>query len=400
LLAGTRPEAIKLAPMAAALTACDMRPVVVASGQHPAMVAQALSAFGVAADESLIIDRGDGGQAELLAALGPALQQLWRRRRPGAVVVQGDTSTTLAGALAAFWAGIPVVHLEAGLRSHDLTSPFPEEGNRKMVSQISALHLAPTQAARRNLQAEGCAGPQVVVTGNTAVDAVLAVADRSAPVTAVGLADVLARARSGESRLLLVTAHRRESWGEPLEAVLRAIRAVALGHGDVEVVLPAHPNPAVRRQVQDTLDSVPRVHITEPLPYPDLVSVLAASTLVLSDSGGIQEEAPSFGVPVLVLREVTERMEAVEAGCAVLVGTETGRIVEAASALLARSVPEMVLRREKYGRANPFGDGAAAVRAAEAIAWLLGVRSARPADFVYAPPPGLGHAAAAEAGVA
>jgi UDP-N-acetylglucosamine 2-epimerase (non-hydrolysing) len=378
LIAGTRPEAVKLAPLVSALTACDLQPVLVASGQHPAMVQQALDAFDLVPDETLRIDRGAGRQAELMAVLAPALDTLWHRRRPAAVVVQGDTTTTLAGALTAFWAGVPVVHLEAGLRSHDLAAPFPEEGNRRMVSQIAALHLPPTEAARLNLEAEGRAGPGVIVTGNTAVDAVLTVAARGLPIADAGVSDLVRRARAGRSRLLLVTVHRRESWGAPLDGVLQAVRTLVLRHDDVEVVLPAHPNPDVRRQVRDVLDGTPRILVTDPLPYPDLVAALAASTLVLSDSGGIQEEAPSFGVPVLVLREVTERMEAVHAGCALLLGTDTDRIVGTASALLA----EPAARAAMMTAGNPFGDGSAAVRAAEAIAWLLGARERRPADFV------------------
>ena len=380
LLAGTRPEAVKLAPLVGALTARGLQPVLVASGQHPTMVQQALAAFDLAPDETLRIDRGTGRQTELMAALAPALDALWCRRRPSAVVVQGDTTTTLAGALTAFWGGIPVVHLEAGLRSHDLTAPFPEEGNRRMVGQVAALHLPPTEAARCNLAAEGRTGPNVIVTGNTAVDAVLAVAARDLPIAEPGLAGLLRQVHTGRSRLLLVTVHRRESWGEPLNRVLRAVRTLVLRHTDVEVVLPVHPNPAVRGQVRDVLDGVPRIRVTEPLPYPDLVAAMAVSTLVLSDSGGIQEEAPSFAVPVLVLREVTERMEAVHAGCALLLGTDTDRIVDTASALLA----DPATRAAMMAAGNPFGDGSAAVRAAEAIAWLLGTRKRRPADLLRA----------------
>ncbi|WP_279579067.1 non-hydrolyzing UDP-N-acetylglucosamine 2-epimerase [Fodinicola feengrottensis] len=239
-------------------------------------------------------------------------------RQPAAVVVQGDTTTTLAGALGAFWRRIPVVHLEAGLRSYDLTSPFPEEANRKLVGQVAALHLTPTAVAAANLAAEGIASERVLTVGNTVVDAVLEVAGKCRPYQDSRLAAVDAEVRAGRRRLVLVTVHRRESWGEPMERVLRAVAEIVLTHPDIEVVLPAHPNPAVFGQVQEILGQLDRITVTEPLSYSDLARVLSVATLVLSDSGGIQEEAPSFGVPVLVLRDVTERMEAVDAGvCAV-----------------------------------------------------------------------------------
>lgn len=378
LLAGTRPEAIKLAPVAIELAERGLSPVLVAGGQHADMVHQALAAFGLQPDETLRIDRGTGRLAEMLAAAAPALDSLWQRRTPAAVIVQGDTLTTLAGALVAFWAGTPVVHLEAGLRSHDLTAPFPEEANRKLVSQVAALHLPPTEAARRHLANEGIAGANVVVTGNTVVDAVLTVAARDQPVGSRRLSGALARARAGRSRLVLVTVHRRESWGEPMNRVLDAVASLVGLHPDVEIVLPTHPNPAVREHVHSALKGVPRVLVVDPLPYADLVSVLASSTLVLSDSGGIQEEAPTFGVPVLVLRDVTERTEAVQAGCAILLGTDTERIVGTATRLLADAAACAAMTV----RGNPFGDGTAAVRAVDALEWLLGIRPARPADFV------------------
>lgn len=378
LISGTRPEAIKLAPLAPALRTRGLHPVHLATGQHPTMVHQALGAFGTAPDVALTIDRGNGGQADLTAALIRALSDYLRERRPAAVVVQGDTTSALAGALSAFWAQIPVVHLEAGLRSHDLASPFPEEGNRKLIGQIARMHLPPTDSARRNLEAEGCTGPNVVVTGNTVVDAVLAIAQRDRAFSEASLEPVLDRARDGSSRLLLVTVHRRESWGAPLDDVLRAVRTILHTHADVEVVLPAHPNPAVRAQVVRALGSEPRAHVTDPLAYPDLVAVLASATLVISDSGGIQEEAPTFGVPVLVAREVTERLEAVEAGCAMLLGTDADLIRGTASRLL----DDDDARRAMTSRGNPFGDGHAAARAAAAIAWLLGRTKSRPAPFV------------------
>lgn len=367
LLVGTRPEAVKAAPVALCLAEHPhLRPAIVHSGQHAAMVEQALAPFGLRPDELLRYRRKTGGQAELFANLLPALDALLARRRPSAVLVQGDTATALAGALAAFWRRTPVVHLEAGLRTGDLTAPFPEEANRQLVARIAALHLAPTPTAAAALAAESPSGGPVVVTGNTVVDAALRIAALSAPAVNPGLIAVERDLEHHGGRLVLVTAHRRESWGEPLDEVLGAVATLAERHPDVRVLLPMHPNPAVRAQVVAALGAHPRVTLTEPLAYPDLVRVLRRAALVLTDSGGIQEEAPSFGVPVLVLREVTERMEAVHAGCAWLVGTDRTRILlEADEMLRAR------LRVPLHS--NPFGDGNAAVRVCAAVADLLAV---------------------------
>ncbi len=368
LVAGTRPEAVKLAPLAIAMTrAARIRPVLLASGQHPTLVIEAFQSFGLTPDRVLLSGRRTGGLGELVATLTVKLEGVLTEQQPAVVVVQGDTTTALVAALVAFLQRIPVVHLEAGLRSHNLAAPFPEEANRKMISQIAALHLAPTADARDNLTAEGLAGHNVFITGNTVVDAVLDVASRARPCGDDRLEAVVTRTQVGARKLVLVTAHRRESWGEPLDEVLRAVADLVTAHPDIEVVLPAHPNPAVRQQVHCALGSLPRVFITEPLPYTDLVRILSAATLVLSDSGGIQEEAPSFGVPVLVLRDVTERMEAINAGCALLVGTNRDRIVATASWLLA----DTTVRRAMTAVGNPFGDGRAAERAEQAISWLL-----------------------------
>jgi UDP-N-acetylglucosamine 2-epimerase (non-hydrolysing) len=379
LLGGTRPEAVKLAPVALALRDQRLlRPVLLASGQHPAMVAQALAAFDLAPDVTLRFDRGSGGQAELMAAMIRRLDALWTARRPAAVIVQGDTTTSLAGALAAFWLRIPVVHLEAGLRSGDLGAPFPEEANRRLVAQLASLHLAPTPLAAMNLLGESIAAGSVLLTGNTVVDATLAVAGRRLPYTDRAVA---AARRSGTNRLVLVTAHRRESWGEPLDRILAAVRRLVELHPDVDVVFPSHPNPAVRAQVDAALAGRARITVTGPLPYTDLVRLLSEASLVLTDSGGIQEEAPSFGVPALVLRDVTERVESLDAGWAVLVGSDTEAIVAQASAVLAGD------RRRGGGpgaRSNPYGDGLAGRRAAQAIAALLGL-AAPPEPMPFVP---------------
>ena len=365
LIAGTRPEAIKLAPVVTAMRAAGrVTPVLVASGQHPTMVAQALAAFDLEPDVVLPVERVTGSQPELMTAMVSTLDALFADRPPAAVIVQGDTTTTLAGALAAFWRQIPVVHLEAGLRSGDLDSPFPEEGNRRLVGQLAALHLAPTPLAATNLLDEGVPPNKVVLTGNTVVDAALTVVD-GRPELDPALREVV----ESDARLVLVTAHRRESWGEPLDRVLSAVRTLLNHYPDIHVVLPSHPNPAVRAQVEAGLAGTPRVTITDPLPYPALARLLSEAYLVLTDSGGIQEEAPSFGVPALVLREVTERVESLQAGCAKLVGTDEDLIVAEA----ARLLDDPVLRRAMTASGNPYGDGLAAQRTEMAVAALLGL---------------------------
>nr|AGS49685.1 UDP-N-acetylglucosamine 2-epimerase [uncultured bacterium esnapd14] len=368
LLVGTRPEAVKVAPVALALAAHpNIRPLLVHSGQHGSIVRDALAPFGLQPDESLDVRRSSGSQAELMAGLLPRLDELLDRRAPAAVLVQGDTTTTLAGALAAYWRRVPVVHLEAGLRTGNRDSPFPEEGNRQLVARIAALHLAPTARAARALRAESIPATDIVVTGNTVVDAVQHMALLDRPPVSAQFAAVERTLDGCAGRLILVTLHRRESWGAPMARMLNAICQVVEEHPDVHALLPVHPNPAVRAQLRAASGHHPRVQVTEPLDYPDLVRALRRSALVLTDSGGIQEEAPSFGVPVLVLRAVTERPEAIDAGCAWLVGTDPAVIVASARRLLAARPRPRVKR-------NPFGDGMAAARVVNALERLLAHR--------------------------
>jgi UDP-N-acetylglucosamine 2-epimerase (non-hydrolysing) len=382
LVTGTRPEAIKTAPVAAVLADYGrMRPVIVSSGQQPQLVAQALDTFGLAPDLQLPVRRESGTQAELCGEVMARLDPVLVARRPSAVLVQGDSTTSLAAALAAFWRRIPVVHLEAGLRSYDLTAPFPEEGNRKLVGQLASLHLPPTPAAAANLAAEGIAGANVLPVGNTAVDAVLDAADRQRPYSHPRLQAIDTAARQGRRRLVLVTAQRPETRGEALDRVLGAVRDIVDLHPDVEVVLPTRPCPAGRDRIYRALAGAHRVLVTGPLPYGDLARLLSTATLVLSDSGGLQEEAPTFGVPVLVLRDLTERPEALDAGCARLVGTERDVVAAEASLLLDNEAA----RLDMTVAGNPFGDGLAAHRTEEALAWLLGLQRARPAPFGQVP---------------
>ncbi|WP_028926379.1 non-hydrolyzing UDP-N-acetylglucosamine 2-epimerase [Pseudonocardia acaciae] len=369
LVVGTRPEAIKMAPLAIELRRAGLlRPVLVATGQHPAMVGQALAAFGYVPDAVCRLERASGEQAELVAQLAPKLDTVLARGS-AAVVAQGDTTSALVGGLVAFWRRLPLVHLEAGLRSGDLAAPFPEEANRRLLGVLADLHLAPTRRAVRALLAEGVPAERIMLVGNTVVDAALRVAAGARPPRDPRLVEVDREVGAGRARLMLVTAHRRESWGPPLDRILAAVDAIVRARGDVRCVLPAHPNPAVREQVERALAGTPRTVVTDPLPYPELCYQLARAALVLSDSGGIQEEAPSFGVPVLVLREVTERMEAVQAGWARLVGSDTDRLVAEALGVL-----DGATRRPAAG--NPFGDGRAGARGAQAIAALLGLAPA------------------------
>jgi UDP-N-acetylglucosamine 2-epimerase (non-hydrolysing) len=374
VVVGTRPEAVKMAPLVEALhTSGVARPVVVATGQHTTMVTEALAAFDLRPDVFLEPDRRSGDQAELVAELAPALDRVVVEHAPSAVVVQGDTTSVLVGGLVAFWRRVPLVHLEAGLRSGDLAAPFPEEANRRLVGVIADLHLAPTARAVKALLADRVPRERIVLAGNTVVDAAQAVAARRVPLADRRLAEVDELVTAGRARLMLVTAHRRENWGAPLDCILDAVRQIVDEHPDLRCVLPAHANPAVRAQVDRALGDHPRVVITDPLPYAALCRLLAEAAVVLSDSGGIQEEAPSFRVPVLVLRDLTERMEAVEAGWAQLVGTDPARIVAAAKGVLDGEYELPVA-------GNPFGDGRAARRSAEAIGWLLG-RGARPTEL-------------------
>lgn len=373
VVVGTRPEAVKLAPLVLEMRAAGaVEPVVVATGQHPEMVDQILDDFGIVPDVRIKLDRSTGDQAELVSQLCIALDRAFVDS--AGVVVQGDTTSVLVGGLVAFWRRLPVIHLEAGLRSGDLHAPFPEEANRRLLGVFADLHLAPTRRAAEALLAERTDRERVVLVGNTVVDAVLAVSGRAAPPDDPRLREVERACAEDGRRMLLVTAHRRESWGRPLDDILAAVAQVLDERPDCIAVLPAHANPAVRRQVEVALGDHPQVVVTDPLPHPTMCRMLARASLVLTDSGGIQEEAPSFRVPVLVLREVTERAEAVETGWAELVGTDQARIVAAAKELLDGVAP---LPRT----GNPFGDGHAARRSAQAIAWLLG-RGVRPTEYL------------------
>jgi len=364
---GTRPEAIKVAPVIKAIEASDtLDSITVVTGQHREMLDQVNEIFGIIPDHDLDIFEHGATLSTIVARVLERLDPVLEAERPAAVVVQGDTSTSTAAALAAFHRQIPVVHVEAGLRSGNILSPFPEEANRKITSQIAALHLAPTATSKENLLSEGVSPDDIVVTGNTVIDALLMTVEKKTTFSDPELEDL---ADSGR-RMLLVTTHRRENWGGAMEGVGRALARLAQSFPDVQIVLPAHRNPVVREAVLPQLEGLSNVTVTEPLAYGEFTRMLSLATVVLTDSGGVQEEAPSLGKPVLVMRENTERPEAVHAGTVKLIGTDENRIVDDVSTLL--SDPDAY---EAMARAtNPYGDGSAARRSTGSIGHLLGIQ--------------------------
>jgi UDP-N-acetylglucosamine 2-epimerase (non-hydrolysing) len=371
---GTRPEAIKMAPLVAALAdSPHFEPVVVVTAQHRGLLDQVNALFGIRPHFDLDLLRPGQTLAEVTTRATAGIDGLLARQRPDAVVVQGDTTTTLAGALTAFYHRVPVVHLEAGLRTGDPASPFPEEANRRLTSQLARLHLAPTASTRANLLAEGVPPDSVVVTGNTVIDALLWASGLPTDFHDPRLREL---ERDEGRPVLLVTAHRRESWRGGMAAIGRALARVAAAQPALRIVFPIHPNPVVRDAVLPHLSGHRNVLVTEPLPYGDFARLLRLAHLVLTDSGGIQEEAPSLGTPVLVARDTTERPEAVAAGTARLVGTDEDRIVAGVTALL-RSPAQ---HRRMAQAVNPYGDGRAAERAVAALAHLFGL-GPRPRPF-------------------
>lgn len=357
---GTRPEAIKMAPVVLELKK-DLRfePRLLATGQHAQMLYQALEPFGLEPDEDLKVMRDrqslDYITASVLEGVGAVLDS-WK---PRAVLVHGDTTTTLAASLASFYRRIPVGHVEAGLRSGDLDRPFPEEMNRVVTDRLSSLWFAPTEGSRENLLREGVEEGRIWVTGNTVIDALLWIHARGRTPEDPALAPVTAGAP-----FLLVTAHRRESWGEPLERIARSTAKLLEDHPALYALVPMHRNPEVRTVLRSHLGDQPRALLCDPLDYPDFVWAMAHSRLILSDSGGVQEEASALKKPVLILREVTERPEALETGSGLLVGTSERRILEEAGRLLADPAAYETLQ-QRCG--TPFGDGRASERIAQAL---------------------------------
>lgn len=364
---GTRPEAIKLALVIHELRrrSEEFETAVVHTGQHRSMLDHALQLFKIKPEFDLDVMRPNQTLNSLTGRVLDTVENACRRFEPNMVLVQGDTTTAFASALAAYYCKIPVGHIEAGLRSHDIYNPFPEEANRRLVSVLSRIHFAPTALSRDKLLAEGVPSEQIVVTGNTVVDTLRALSHVPESWENTPLAGIPV----DNCRLILVTSHRRESWGADQENMCFALKDLVAKHGDIRIVYPVHMNPNVRATVTKLLDAHERIHLTEPLDYITFVSLLKRCFLVLTDSGGIQEEAPTFRKPVLVLRRVTERPEASQFGMAKIIGMSRESIVTETSDLLTSSEAYSDMSDGE----NPYGDGKASERIVDAVSrWFQG----------------------------
>lgn len=363
---GTRPEAIKMAPVISELQKQEsVKTGIISSGQHDELLEQMLENFSISPDKNLQLMENDQSLTDLTGRALSRLSELFRREKPDLIMVHGDTTTTFSAALAAYYNQIPVAHVEAGLRSHDRYSPFPEEMNRHLTDVLADIHFAPTLTNRENLLAENVSARNIYVTGNTVIDAVKRIAsqDFSLP---HHLQEIVA---DGEKEIILLTTHRRENMGEDMEEIFAAVREIAGGFEDVEVIFPLHLNPGVRKPALSLLGGVEGINLIEPLDYSTFINLLGRSRLILTDSGGIQEEAPALDIPVVLLRETTERPEALEAGTVLKAGTDKERIVE---------VTARLLREEDYYRSvarkeNPYGDGRAAARVVKGVLNYLGL---------------------------
>lgn len=372
---GTRPEAIKMAPVVLALAKYpdDITPVVTVTAQHRDMLDQVLHLFDIQPDHDLDIMAAGQTLFDITCKAMMGLDKVLQEEKPDIVLVHGDTTTTFAGALAAFYHQIPVGHVEAGLRTQNKYSPFPEEMNRKLTGSLTDLHFAPTTTAAANLRRENIADEVVFVTGNTVIDAL----HKTVREDYVFENELLRTIDYKNKRIVLVTTHRRENLGEPMRHVYKALQQLLQDFSDVEIVFPVHKNPKVREVVDQELGDNSRVHLIDPLDYEPFANLMHRSCLILTDSGGVQEEAPALGKPVLVLRDTTERPEAVEAGTVKLIGTDCQRVYEEAKLLLTD--------QQEYDRmasaCNPYGDGEAARRIVEAILYHYGQKKERPDIF-------------------
>ncbi|MCS7224284.1 MAG: UDP-N-acetylglucosamine 2-epimerase (non-hydrolyzing) [Armatimonadetes bacterium] len=365
LIIGTRPEAIKMAPVVHQFRQDQRFSVtLVVTGQHREMLDPFLKIFDLSPDWDLNLMRENQSLAQLSAKALEGLDQVFQQVQPHLVLVQGDTTTAFMGALSAYYRRIAVGHIEAGLRTGDKFQPFPEEINRRLIGAVADLHFAPTRTACDNLLREGIRPHHIFITGNTVVDALLMTLDRLGP------------PEPTPKRLLLVTAHRRENWGEPLHRIARALRRIAESFPEVQILFPIHKNPIVRQAVAPQLEGRERILVTEPPDYWDFVQWMRSAYLIITDSGGIQEEAPTLGKPVLVLRDKTERPEAVAAGVVKVIGTDEERIVAEVSQLLTDEAAYRRMQRP----VNPYGDGKAARRIVQAVGFFFGLND-RPEDF-------------------
>jgi len=372
---GTRPEAIKMAPLVKELEKLqpEIECQVAVTAQHREMLDQVLHLFDIKPAYDLDIMQQGQTLFDITSRALTGLKQVLEKEKPDLVLVHGDTTTTFVAALAAFYLQIPVGHVEAGLRTRNKYSPFPEEINRTLTGVLADLHFAPTATAKQNLLAEGVAADSIFVTGNTVIDALLATVQPE-----YRFVDPMLNSLDYQrQRVLLVTTHRRENLGEPMREIYQALREVVLSYPDVQVVFPVHKNPAVRRVVEEELGGLERVHLTEPMDYQPFANLIGRSYLVLSDSGGLQEEAPSLGKPVLVLRDTTERPEAVDAGTVLLVGT----CREVVAAATRKLLDDRSYYEKMANAVNPYGDGQAARRIVQAIRYHFGLAGERPDEF-------------------
>jgi len=351
---GTRPEALKMAPVIASFRRHGRFKVFTClTGQHREMVDQVLRLFRIKTDFDLNLMEKGQTLGDLTARVFGKMEDVFRRTKPDLLFVQGDTTTAFAVALKAFYSKIPVAHIEAGLRTFDKYQPFPEEINRVLISHLADYHFPPTRVAGQNLLKEGVSKNKIFVTGNTVVDALLSIR----PYLRDAKVPVLSKI-GGSQKIILVTAHRRESFGKPLRSIFSALREIALRHPDAEIVYPVHLNPNVQKAAHEMLGGVKRIHLLNPLSYAEFLVLMDRAYLILTDSGGVQEEAPSFQKPVLVMREVSERMEGVKMGVAKLVGTDRKKIVRETSRLIS----DQRAYHAMAGKKNPYGDGRASKR--------------------------------------
>ncbi|MFC7375099.1 non-hydrolyzing UDP-N-acetylglucosamine 2-epimerase [Brachybacterium sp. GCM10030268] len=376
---GTRPEAIKVAPIIKAIDTADgLENVIVVTGQHREMLDQVNTMFEIVPDHDLNIMSSGQTLNGIIARVISGIDEILELENPDAVIVQGDTSTVMGAAVAAFNRQVPVIHLEAGLRSGDINSPFPEEANRRLTSQISALHLAPTETSKANLTREDISENDIVVTGNSVIDTLLFATQTMDVHFEDPRLEALQEAKEAGTagRILLVTAHRRENLGSAMESIGEAVAELAQKYPELTIVFPIHRNPKVRAAIRPAVEGLENIFIIEPLAYAEFTRALSLADVVLTDSGGVQEEAPSLGKPVLVMRENTERPEAVVAGTVKLIGTHQQRLVDEVSLLLDSEEAY----RGMANAVNPYGDGRAAERTLAAIKWKF-AEGGRPQDF-------------------
>lgn len=373
---GTRPEAIKMAPVVLELKKHpeEIQTIVAVTAQHRQMLDQVLRLFGIDTDYDLDIMSQGQTLYDITTRSLIGLRDVMEKEKPDLVLVHGDTTTTFAGALAAYYQQIPVGHVEAGLRTGNIYSPFPEEMNRKLTGSIAAIHFSPTETAKENLIQENVDKNNIFITGNTVIDALMTTVDEGYDFED----EELRRVDFRNHRIILLTTHRRENLGEPMRHIYKALRQIIEEIPDTEIVFPVHRNPLVRKVVEEELAGVDRIHLIDPLEYEPFANLMHHSYLVLTDSGGIQEEAPSLGKPVLVLRDTTERPEAVKAGTVRLIGTDRDVVYDETKRLLT----DVEAYKEMSNAVNPYGDGMAAKRIVQAILYAYGKKAEKPDEFV------------------